>query len=79
MPGILLQVLSGTKLDAVHKDADEKLAKERKEQGLDSVDTSIPVGGGLSDAEFSKKFGSGELPSTKENIERANKIQKSYG
>ena len=62
----------------VHKDADEKLAKERKEQGLDSVDTSIPVGGGLSDAEFLTKFGSGELPSTKENIERANRIQKSY-
>ena len=27
----------------VHREADEKLAKERKEQGLDSVDTSVPV------------------------------------
>jgi len=49
-------------------------AKIRKDLGLDSVDTSASLGAGGSDAEFLKKFGTGELPYSKENVERANKI-----
>ena len=46
---------------------------------VNSVDTAASVGAAAgSDAEFMKKFGSGELPSTKENLLRVEKIQNSY-
>lgn len=49
----------------------------RKELELDKVDTTASAGGGGgSDAEFLKKFGSGDVPYTKENEERAKKLMK---
>jgi len=47
----------------------------RKDLGVDSADTTAPSGAGTSsDAEFLTKFGEGDLPYTKENVDRANKI-----
>ncbi len=44
-----------------------------------SVTTATPSGVIVgSDAEFMKKFGAGELPTSKENVERVAKIQNSY-
>jgi len=44
-----------------------------------SVTTATPVGViAGSDAEFMKKFGAGELPTSKENLERVAKIQNTY-
>lgn len=48
----------------------------RKDLGLDKVDTTTTASGGDSDAEFQKKFGSGEIPYTKDNKERAEKLTK---
>ena len=48
----------------------------RRELNLDSVETTTAAGGGDSDAEFLDKFGKGEVPYTKENKERAEKLMK---
>lgn len=53
-------------------------ANLRKELNLDSVDTSTPAAGSDSDAEFMGKFGSGELPMTKANVDRHEKIKSQY-
>jgi len=54
-------------------------AKLRKDLGLDSVDTTTSAGvASASDADFMGKFGSGELPVTKANIERYDKIKSQY-
>jgi len=53
------------------KDLEQKL---RKDLGLDSVPTETSPGVSGSDADFKAKFGSGELPMTKENIDRYNKL-----
>uniref|UniRef100_A0A6M3IGB2 Uncharacterized protein n=1 Tax=viral metagenome TaxID=1070528 RepID=A0A6M3IGB2_9ZZZZ len=53
----------------------EEIARElRKELGIDSVDTTSSSGGGASDSDFLVKFGEGDLPYTKENLERASKL-----
>jgi len=46
----------------------------RKDLGLDSVDTSTSTGVSGSDADFQKKWNAGEIPASKENIARINKI-----
>jgi len=51
--------------------------KLRKESGVDIHDTGSG-GGNSSDADFLKGFGSGELPASKANIERYNKIRDNY-
>lgn len=51
-------------------------SKLRKDLGLDSVDTTAGGGGSDSDATFKKAWGAGELPSTKANFERAQKLEK---
>ena len=54
-------------------------AKLRKDLGLDTVDTTTSAGVvSASDAEFMDKFGSGELPTTKANVDRYEKIQAKY-
>lgn len=58
----------------VKQEAEDKVARDRKEAGIDSVDTSASLGAGGSDAEFQRKFGAGELPYSKENVERSKKI-----
>uniref|UniRef100_A0A6H1ZZD6 Uncharacterized protein n=1 Tax=viral metagenome TaxID=1070528 RepID=A0A6H1ZZD6_9ZZZZ len=64
------------KIDRTKQDAEDKVAKERREAGIDSVDSSASLGAGGSDAEFLKKFGAGEIPYNKQNVERADKIMK---
>ena len=60
---------------------DERIARKAKEllikQGLIPTGASGPSVSSL-DAEFIKQFGSGELPASKANMERYNKIVKSY-
>lgn len=56
------------------KELDDKFTQLRKEAGFETHDTSTSAGVGGGDAEFLKKFGAGEVPYTKENVERANKI-----
>ena len=60
---------------------DERIARKAKEllikQGLIPTGASGPSVSS-SDAEFIKQFGSGELPASKANMERYNKIVKSY-
>ena len=60
---------------------DERIERKAKEflikQGLIPTGTSGPSVSS-SDAEFIKQFGSGELPASKANMERYNKIVKSY-
>ncbi len=52
-------------------------AKLRKDLGLDTVDTTTSAGvGSTSDADFLTKFGTGEIPFTKENKARAEKLMK---
>ena len=54
-------------------------ARLRKDFGLDSVDTTTSAGVvSGSDAEFMGKFGSGDLPMTKANTDRYNKIKNKY-
>jgi len=48
--------------------------KIRKDLGLDTEETGVSPGVGGTDADFLDKFGKGELPYTKENVDRANKI-----
>ncbi len=53
----------------------EKIAREYMiKHDLLKSDTGLPSGGSDSDAEFKKKWGSGELPATKENFARARKL-----
>lgn len=74
---------SAGKVHQSHREAEKaelkaELAKMRRELGLDSVDTSLPTGDkNSSNANFLKAWGSGELPSTKANLDRAKKLQDS--
>ncbi len=46
---------------------------------VNSVETSASVGAvSGSDAEFVKKFGNGDVPLSKENVARYNKIKEKY-
>lgn len=57
------------------QDAKDKLAQERKEAGLDSTDAGVTGGvDSSSDTKFMEKFGAGEIPMTKANVDRANRI-----
>ena len=56
---------------------DDINANERREEGVDSVVTGA-TGGSVSDADFVKKWGNYEIPMTKENLDRYNKIQNTY-
>lgn len=58
------------------KELEAKVGESTTE--ANSVDTTTPQVVAGSDAEFIKLWGSGELPSTKENFERAQKIQSQY-
>ena len=49
-----------------------------KNQTPQKFDSGASSGGGINDVEFVKRFGSGDLPLTKENIDRYNKIKSSY-
>jgi len=53
------------------KDAEVRI---RKDAGLDTEETGVSPGVGGTDADFLDKFGKGELPLSKENVDRANKI-----
>lgn len=53
------------------KDLENRL---RKEFSGDSVDTSASGGASGSDADFQKKFNAGDIPATKANLDRINKI-----
>lgn len=53
------------------KDAEVRI---RKDAGLDTEETGVSPGISGTDADFIDKFGKGELPYTKENVDRANKI-----
>jgi hypothetical protein len=64
------QTASQKAMEDKFKDLERNL---RKELGVDSVDTT-PSSGGDSDAEFQKKFNAGELPMSKANLDRINKI-----
>ena len=59
------------------KDMEAKLSKVNVEANSVSTATSQGVVAG-SDEEFVKKFASGDLPTTKENVARLKKIQASY-
>ena len=61
----------GDKGSQAMKDLEARL---RKELGLDSADKTAPSGAGSSDTDFLTKFGEGDLPYTKENVDRANKL-----
>jgi len=56
----------------------DEMQQFRKDQGLDSHDTTTSPGVVGSDAEFVKKFGIGDLPVTQANIDRYKKITSSY-
>lgn len=56
----------------------DEIAKLRKDLEIDKVDGSESAGAGGSDAEFVKQFGRGELPLSKANIERYEKIRNNY-
>lgn len=60
-------------LKEVREELKDKEANLRREAGIESVDSTIGKGGG-SDADFLEKWGAGEVPYTKENLERANKL-----
>jgi small-conductance mechanosensitive channel len=53
--------------------SDEITAKVKKDLGVDSVDTSSP-GSSSDGTDFTKKFANGDLPMTKANIDKYNKI-----
>lgn len=53
------------------KDAEVRI---RKDAGLDTEETGVSPGISGTDADFIDKFGKGELPYTKENVDRANKL-----
>ena len=54
----------------------EEARKKAEAEGLLEVDTGAPSisVAGLEDAEFLEKFGSGELPYSKDNVERVKKL-----
>ena len=57
------------------------LENKSKQVDIEANSVSTATSPGVvagSDAEFTKKFGAGDLPLTKENVERYNKITKSY-
>ena len=57
----------------------EEIAREyMEEKGLLTVDTNAPSGASFLDADFLKKFGSGDIAATKANVDRYNKIKQSY-
>ena len=53
----------------------EEIAQLRKDLGIDKTTSSLAQGGAASDKEFRAKWGSGELPATKANWERAKKLE----
>lgn len=58
---------------------EDRFANLRKEAGLDSADVEASKGAQqVSDADFLKKFGAGDIPVNKENTDRYNQIRKSY-
>jgi len=63
------------------KEVEEKALEILREKypGVLVSDTSVPSGATGSDTEFVKKFGLGELPVTKANADRYNRIKNSYG
>jgi len=65
---------SGEAKKIAELEAEVKRLKLIQSGELDT-ETGSPSGGTLSDAEFNKLWGSGALPSTKANFERALKIQ----
>jgi len=80
---------SVTKIQKENQDKDRKVLEDnltqqqkdfetkiRKDLGLDSEETSVSAGASGTDADFLDKFGKGELPYTKENKERAQKLLK---
>lgn len=68
-----------TKWEKKLKDENETFKQNlRKELGLDSATEQASKGGAGSDEEFVKKFGSGDIPLSKDNIARYEKITKSY-
>ena len=73
------QILKGnqTKAQEVMKTTLEaEVSKIRKELGLDKVNTvNSPSVGSDADKDFLSKFGSGELPMTKENVARYEKLR----
>ncbi len=70
-----------TGLEKRLKDLEAKVGKVAEEANIEansvSTTTSLGVVAG-SDAEFVKKFGNGELPMSKANVDRYNKIIKNY-
>lgn len=62
-------------IEKAKKEAKEQYDKKLKEAGIDSVDTSnAPAAGSQSDSAFIKRFNTGELPATPENMKRVQKI-----
>jgi hypothetical protein len=61
-------------VEKITKEAEQKL---RKEYDIDAIDktTSSPA---TSDGDFVRKFASGELPMTKANVDKYNKIKSNY-
>lgn len=56
------------------EDVKKEILEEKKKSSALKVDTASPLGGGLSDTEFYKRWGRGELDSTPENKKRARDI-----
>lgn len=54
----------------------DEIANLRREAGLDSPDVSTPAGTSSSNKEFMKKFASGDVPLSKTNLDRYNKLTK---
>jgi len=60
----------------IQERVDAEVRKRLSESGALKVETrGSPGGSANSDAEFKKRWGSGELPSTKENLARARKLE----
>lgn len=62
------------KAEAEKQTEAQKKKKEREESGVDEHDISPGGSGGDSDEEFQRRFNLGEIPYTKANMERINKI-----
>ena len=63
----------------VETEADMKARLLKELQAEDrKTETGMPAGGNSSDEDFVKKFASGELPATKANADRYEKIRDSY-
>lgn len=62
-------------MDDLREDVKKQNLKNRKDLGLDSVDTTAGGGGGSdSDKEFKKGLGDGSIPLNKETMARAKKL-----